>query len=70
MSLRVEWFDHVRKTRKKLSKETKEVVSHRDAMKAASTTWPEVKSKLTKKIEREKRKAAKQHPSKKKNAVP
>ena len=66
MSLRVEWFDHVRKTRKKLCKETKEAVSHRDAMKAASTTWPEVKSKLTKKVEREKRKAAKQQIARKK----
>ena len=52
-NLRVDWFDHVRKTRKKLAKERKDGCSHRDAMRAASTTWTNVKEKLLKKRKRQ-----------------
>ena len=59
--MRVNWFEHVRKTRKKLSKGLKQgkLVPHREAMKAASQTWPTIKVKLTKKIARQKKKLIK-----------
>ena len=56
-TMRNEWFDHVRKTRKKMSR-GKNQISHRDAMKAASGTWPEAKAKL---IRTRKRKIAKEN---------
>ena len=58
-SMRVHWFEHVRKTRKKLSRETKVSVTHREAMQKASTTWPDVKEKLVKKRDRIQKKEAK-----------
>ncbi len=57
--MRSAWFDHVRKTRKKLARERKEEVSHREAMSIASTSWEVEKKKYTRKIAREKRKQAK-----------
>jgi len=58
VSMRVRWFDHVRKTRKKLTRELKQPVTHREAMQKASTTWPEIKEKLVKKrVRAEKQKA-------------
>ena len=58
VSMRVRWFDHVRKTRKKLTRELKKPVTHREAMQKASTTWPEIKEKLVKKrVRSEKQKA-------------
>ena len=57
-SMRVSWFEHVRKTRKKLSK-GKNVCSHREAMAQASQTWAVEKAKLVKRQQREARKAAK-----------
>ena len=38
------WFEHVAKTRKKLSTK-KNPCSHREAMKKASETWAKVKKK-------------------------
>jgi len=58
-SLRSEWFDYVRKVRKKNSKRDKPC-SHTDAMKIASETWPSVKLKLEKKRKREERKREKE----------
>ena len=46
-SMRNHWFDHVRKTRKKLSKGLPELVSHREAMKKASISWGELKIKIS-----------------------
>ena len=57
--MRSAWFDHVRKTRKKLAKERKEEVSHREAMSIASTSWGVEKIRYARKIAREKRKLAK-----------
>lgn len=56
-NMRINWFEHVRKTRKKLSKGLKQgkLVPHREAMKAASQTWPAIKIKLAKKIGRQKK---------------
>ena len=54
--MRSEWFEHVRKTRKKMARGTKDPVSHRDAMKEASQSWGTEKAKLVKRIAREKRK--------------
>ena len=51
-SMRVHWFDHVAKTRKKMSRGKKENVSHRDAMREASQTWPTVKKKITRKLKK------------------
>ena len=58
-SMRSCWFDHVRKTRKRLSK-GKDVCSHRRAMAEASTTWGAEKAKIQKKQAREARKVAKE----------
>ena len=68
-SLRQEWFLYVAKTRKRMSRKSKEPVSHRDAMKEASTTWPNEKKKLLRKIKREqKQKAVCKRPAKKPQA--
>ena len=58
--MRSAWFDHVRKTRKKLTRERKEAVSHREAMSIASTSWEVEKKKYARKIAREKRRQAKE----------
>ena len=58
--MRSAWFDHVRKTRKKLARERKEEVTHREAMSIASTSWEVEKKKYARKIAREKRKQAKE----------
>jgi len=58
--MRSAWFDHVRKTRKKLTRERKEAVSHREAMSIASTSWEIEKKRYARKIAREKRKQAKE----------
>ena len=60
-SLRKQWFEHVKKTRKKLSRKNAPC-SHVDAMKKASETWPAVKQKILRKRKRE---AKKQPPAKK-----
>ena len=65
-TLRSDWFAHVNKTRKKMSRGSKEQVPHKDAMKAASITWPKEKEKLLKKRKREARKLEK--PAKKPKA--
>lgn len=62
-TLRSDWFVHVSKTRKKMARTKKEVVSHRQAMTAASITWPKEKEKLLKKRRREANKL--QKPAKK-----
>ena len=46
------WFDHVATTRKKMSRKSKNLVSHREAMKASSITWPKQKAKLQRKNKR------------------
>ena len=56
-TMRTEWFEHVRKTRKKMTR-GKDVCSHRDAMKAASTTWADAKAKI---LRIRKRKIAKEN---------
>ena len=55
MNLRSEWFKHVSDTHKKLKRKNKET-TRRDAMKAASETWPKVKIKLERKAKRERKK--------------
>ena len=57
-SLRSEWFDYVRKVRKKNTKKDKPC-SHTDAMKIASQSWPAVKLRLEKKRKREHKKQEK-----------
>ena len=57
--MRKNWFDYVASIRKKESKKSKEPCSHRKAMSVASQSWPSQKLKLQRKVEREKRKAAK-----------
>lgn len=51
-SMRHHWFEHVAKTRKKMSRGKKEMVTHRAAMREASQTWPNIKQKLLKKRKR------------------
>jgi hypothetical protein len=57
--MRKNWFAWVKKTRSKLERKTKTSVSHRDAMKAASETWPAEKAKLERKAARAIKRAAK-----------
>jgi hypothetical protein len=66
-TLRTDWFAWVNKTRKKMSRGCKEPIRHRDAMKAASITWPKEKEKLLRKRRRE---AKKQEKPAKKQKVP
>ena len=58
-SMRVQWFEHVRKTRKQLVRDRKEPVTHQEAMRQASTTWGSKKLKIEKRQQREKKKAEK-----------
>ena len=53
--MRSAWFEHVRKTRKKMSRGQKEQVSHRKAMQHASSTWPKEKEKVLRKQKRAER---------------
>ncbi len=58
VTMRHHWFKHVAKTRKKLTKARKEPCSHREAMREASTTWAPIKERLQKRVQRAKKKAA------------
>jgi hypothetical protein len=59
-TMRQHWFDHVRRTRVKLTKKTKENVSHREAMKIASDSWPAEKQKIERANKRAVNKKAKE----------
>lgn len=52
-TMRHEWFEHVRKTRKKMSKGKDKQVAHREAMRHASASWGVQKAKLIKKAKRQ-----------------
>ena len=56
--MRKAWFDFVRKTRQKMARVTKEKVSHRDAMKQASSGWAAEKAKIIRRKKREAKKNA------------
>ena len=56
VTMRHQWFNHVKKTRKKMSKGQEKQVPHREAMRKASESWPIQKAKL---IKAEKRAAKK-----------
>ena len=58
-NMRQLWFDHVAKTRTKLSRGKKEKATHRSAMVAGSITWPKEKAKIIKRRERDAKRAAK-----------
>jgi len=58
--MRSAWFEHVSKTRKKLSKGKKDKVSHRVAMQHASSTWPKEKEKALRAQKRAQRKKEKE----------
>ena len=51
--MRKGWTDHVAETRRKGNR-GKKTMSHREAMKAASVTWPKIKKRLLKKQQKEK----------------
>ena len=55
VNFRTSWFGHVKKTREKIAKKEKRKVSHQEAMKSASESWPKEKAKLTRKHDREQR---------------
>ena len=59
-SMRVQWFEHVRKTRRQLVRDRKEPVTHQEAMRHASTTWATKKLKIQKRLSRQKKKLEKQ----------
>ena len=50
--MRSHWFEHVRKTRKKMTRASKGDITHQAAMREASTSWPAEKVKLVKKLKR------------------
>ena len=52
VTMRNRWFDHVKKTRKKMSKGLEKPVAHREAMRKASESWPTQKAKLIKRAKR------------------
>ena len=60
VNMRVEWFCWVAKPRKKMTRRLKAPVTHRQAMKEASTTWPKAKVKIQNRIKRDARKLAKE----------
>jgi hypothetical protein len=59
-SMRQLWFAHVQKVRTKLNR-GKNTCSHRDAMKQASVTWPDIKKKIERKRSREAKKRLKEN---------
>ena len=67
-SLRSEWFEYVKKIRKKNPKKD-QPCSHTEAMKIASQSWAAVKLKLEKKRKREQKKQEKQKLVQKKQKV-
>ena len=58
-TMRNHWFNHVAKTRKKLQRGNKDKVTHREAMRQASTSWGPIKEKLKRKQDRALKKANK-----------
>ena len=63
-NMRKEWFEHVKKTRVKMNRVSKDkTVTHREAMKAASDTWAEAKAKIERANKRKERKVAKEKQS-------
>ena len=50
ITMRNHWFAHVAKTRKKLARLKKAPVSHREAMREASTSWGSIKDRVRKKM--------------------
>ena len=63
-TMRNHWFAHVAKTRKRLQKASKGSISHRDAMREASTSWVTEKEKVRKKIARAEKAAARKNTKK------
>ena len=59
-TMRNHWFEYVAKVRKKLTRERKEPVSHREAMREASVTWVTEKEKVKRKLAKLARNIAKQ----------
>jgi hypothetical protein len=61
MNFRKEWFNHVAAVRKKMARKNKDKkCTHKNAMAAASISWPKEKAKLQRKATREAKKAAKE----------
>ena len=50
VTMRNHWFAHVAKTRKKLARLKKAPVSHREAMREASTSWGSIKDRVRKRM--------------------
>ncbi len=52
VTMRNHWFEHVAKTRKKLTRARKQPVTHREAMREASVTWTGIKDRVRKRMVR------------------
>jgi len=52
ITMRNHWFDHVAKTRKKLTRARKQPITHREAMREASVTWTAIKDRVRKRMVR------------------
>ena len=66
--MRKGWTDHVAETRRKGNR-GKKTMTHKEAMRAASVTWPKAKAKLERKNRKELASAAKP-PEQKKSEKP
>ena len=56
--MRKGWTDHVADTRRKGNR-GKKTMTHKEAMRAASVTWPKAKAKLERKLRKERGSASK-----------
>ena len=61
-NMRKNWFAFVATIRKRMSRKEKRQVTHREAMKEASTLWPKEKAKLLNRIKKEEKRVSKQTP--------
>ena len=52
VTMRNHWFEHVAKTRRKLTRVRKVPVTHREAMREASVTWSSIKDRVRKRMVR------------------
>ena len=68
-NMRKGWTDYVRQVRKKGNRGAS-TMTHREAMKAASTTWPKEKAKLLRRLKKQCRKRSREAPPAQTKTVP
>ena len=68
MNMRKGWTDYVRAVRKKGNR-GKKTMTHREAMKSASVSWPKEKAKLVRRMKRQCKKQSREEPQEQKTEV-